>query len=259
MANIILEKRGPIGLITINRPEAMNALDFETYDQFGSALQEVKNDSELRAIIITGKGKSFCAGLDLKAAVQIKALTKLESVRLIKRLQKYFTFEAIDKPVISAVNGHALGNGCDIALACDFVIASEKAKFSMAYTNIGLIPDMGGTFRLPRLVGLPMARRLIFTGETIDAPRALEIGMIEEVVSDDALRDRALAFAEQLAQRPPIALAMAKAAINKALSVDLLTALDFEVSQQMLCLQSEDAAEAMTAFAEKRAPEFTGR
>jgi len=259
MSKIKLSKEDKIALITINRPEVKNALDMETYEAFGSAIKEVKEDSEVRVLVITGAGDSFCSGLDLNFAAAGHTKTVSEMVSSLQQLQDNFSFEKIEKPVIAAVNGYALGNGCDIALASDFVIASEEAKFGMAYTNLGLIPDLGGTFRLPRLVGLAAARELIFTGERIDAGRALEIGMISRVVAPEDLMNNTMEFADKLAKRAPIALAMAKAAIYKGLGVDLSTSLQLESYLQSICLQSSDMVEAVAALMEKREPKFEGR
>ena len=259
MSKIKLSKDDRIAIITINRPEVKNALDMETYEEFVNALKEVKEDSEVRVLVITGAGDSFCSGLDLKFAATTSKKTVSETVASLQRLQASFSFEEIEKPVISAVNGYALGNGCDIALASDFIIASEEAKFGMAYTNLGLIPDLGGTFRLPRLVGLAAARELILTGEQIDARRALEIGMISRVVAPENLMVSTMEFADKLAKRAPIAMAMAKTAINKGLGVDLSTSLQFESYLQSICLQSSDMIEAVTALFEKRAPDFSGK
>ncbi len=259
MGKVTLIKEEKIAVLTINRPDVKNALDLDTYEEFGEAVEEIKRDSDVRVAVITGAGDSFCAGLDLKFAATIKSMSATEVVSLIKRLQEIFTFENVGKPVISAVKGYTLGNGCDIALASDFVIAAENAKIGMIYTNLGLIPDMGGTFRLPRLVGLAMAKELILTGEQIDAKRALEIGMINKVVTAEKLMDETMGFAGKLAGRSPVALAMAKAAINKGLGVDLCVAQDFEAYIQSVCLQSDDVAEAINAFLEKRKPNFKGK
>ncbi len=256
MGKVTLIREDKIAVLTINRPDVKNALDLDTYEEFGEAVEEIKRDSDIRVAVITGAGDSFCAGLDLKFAAKIKSMSAMEVVSLIKRLQGIFAFENVGKPVISAIKGYTLGNGCDIALASDFVIAAEDAKIGMIYTNLGLIPDMGGTFRLPRLVGLAMAKELILTGEQISARRALEIGMINKVVPTEKLMDETMKFAGKLAGRSPIALAMAKAAINKGLGVDLSAAQDFEAYIQNVCLQSDDVTEAISAFLEKRKPNF---
>jgi len=258
MENIILTKEDKIATLSINRPKYKNALNGETYEEFGIAIEDVKNDSDIRVLIITGEGESFCSGLDLNYAGSIKDLSKTEFMKTLKKLQNIFAFEQIDKPVISAVKGYALGNGCDIVLASDFSIAAENAKFSMAYTNLGLIPDLGGTFRLPRLVGVNKAKEIILTGESVDANYAYEIGMINRVVPNDKLMEETMAFAKKLAKRAPIALSLAKMAINNGLGVTLQSSLDNEVYMQNICLQSKDVIEAMMAFFEKREPNFTG-
>lgn len=258
MKKIKLTRENNVGIITINRPDVKNALDMETYDELGAAIEEVSHDSQLRVLLIRGEGDSFCTGLDLKFAATLNHLEPVEFESLVKKLQKVFAFEKLQKPVISAVQGYALGNGCEIALASDFIIAADNAKLAMSYTNLGLIPDLGGTFRLPRLVGLAMARELIYTGKQIDAKQALEIGMVGKVVQQDKLMEESMAFATMLAKRAPFALAMAKAAINKGIGADLDTICDFEASMQTRCIQSNDAKEAISAFLEKRAPVFKG-
>lgn len=259
MKNIILTKEDNIGILTINRPQVKNALNMEAYDDFGKAVEEVAADSNIRAVVINGEGDSFCTGLDLKFASTLNQLTVLEMENLIKRLQHIFAFENLKKPVISAVHGYAMGNGCDIALASDFIVAADNAKFAMAYTNLGLIPDLGGTYRLPKIVGLVKARELILTGRQIDASEALSIGMVLQVVPADQMMTKAMEFANILAKRAPLAMAMAKKAINKGLETDLVTACDFEAALQNICLKSEDVNEAILAFVEKRAPVFKGK
>ena len=258
MEKIILNKVDRIAILTINRPDARNALDLGTYEEFESAIEDVKNDSELRALIITGAGDSFCAGLDLKFAAVVTKMSAAKIIGFIKKLQLIFNFERIKIPVISAVKGYAMGNGCDIALASDFIFAAKDAKFAMTYTNLGLIPDMGGTFRLPKLVGLATARELIMTGDLFDAKRALDIGMVNRVVPVDKLMDETMKFANKLAKRAPLALSMAKSAIYNSLGSDLAKSYDFEAYMQSVCIKSDDVNEAITAFIEKRAPKFKG-
>ena len=259
MKNIRLEKKDNIALLTINRPDLNNALDKETYDEFETAINDIKNDTYVRVLVIAGAGKSFSSGIDLNFAASLNNFSSAEFRILVQKIQNIFLFEKIDKPVISAVRGFALGNGCDIALASDMIFASDNAQFGMAYTNIGLIPDLGGTFRLPRLVGTAMAKEIILTGERINAKKALEIGMVNRVVSDEKLMDETMTFAAKLAKRAPVALALAKKAINNSLGTDLYCALEFETYLQSVCIQSKDVTEAVTAFMEKREPEFTGK
>jgi enoyl-CoA hydratase len=256
--NLILTKENRVALLKLNRAEVRNALDRETYQEFGMAMEEIKNDTQVRVLVITGEGKSFCAGLDLTFAATIKDYSPLQLSSFIKYLQNIFTFESIDKPVISAVNGYAVGNGCDIALASDIIIASEQAKFSMAYTNLGLIPDIGGTFRLSRLVGPAIAKEMILTGDMIDAKRAFDIGMVNRVVPADKLMEEAMAMAQKLAKRPPIALALAKKAVNNGLNADLASSLDLEIALQNICIRSKDLTEALLSAIEKREANYTG-
>ena len=259
MENIMLHKENRIAVLTLNRPKLRNALDMDTYEEIGSAIEDVKNDPELRVLVITGAGDSFCAGLDLNFAAVIKKMSATELIGFIKKLQLIFNFERIKIPVISSVKGYAMGNGCDIALASDFIFAAEDAKFAMAYTNLGLIPDIGGTFRLPKLVGLAVARELILTGDQFDAERALKIGMVNRVMPADKLMDETMKFADKLAKRAPIALSMAKAAIYNSLGSDLYKSFEFEAYMQNICIQSEDVNEAISAFLEKRSPDFKGK
>ncbi|MDY6932640.1 MAG: enoyl-CoA hydratase [Spirochaetota bacterium] len=258
MENIILTKEDQIAILTINRPNFKNALDGKTYEEFGIAIDDVKSDSSIRVLIITGAGDSFCSGLDLSYAASMKDQSMGDFRAGMKRLQSIFNFEEIYKPVIAAVKGYALGNGCDIALASDFIIAGESAKFAMAYTNLGLIPDLGGTFRLPRLVGPAKAKELILTGEKIDAKTALDIGIAGKLVPDEKLMDEANKFAQKLAKRSPIALSLAKKAINNSLGTNLYNSLEYEAYMQNICMNSNDTAEAVMAFLEKREPNFTG-
>jgi len=259
MGKVTLTKENKIAVLTINRPKVKNALDMEAYEEFESGIKEVVSDSEVRVVVITGSGDSFCAGLDLKFAGVLKNMRPMELVGLIKRLQKMFHFEKIGKPIISAVKGYTLGNGCDIALASDFVIAAKDTKMGMVYTNLGLIPDLGGTFRLPRLVGMAKAKELILTGKEIDAEYALKIGMVNKVVPTEKLMDETMALANKLAKRAPIALSLAKAAIVNGLDTDLSSTHDFEAYMQSICIQSDDVTEAVTAFMEKRKPDFKGK
>ncbi len=259
MSKVKLKKEGKIALITINRPEVKNALDIDTYNEFELVLKDVKEDDGIRSVVITGAGDAFCAGLDLKFAASLNGIKPVDAVPLIRRLQTIFTFEDIPKPVISAVNGFALGNGCDIALASDFVFASTNAVFGMVYTNLALIPDLGGTFRLPKLVGLAKAREMILTGDKIGGEEAFRIGLAGKLTEPDKLMDETMAFADRLAKRAPAAIAMSKAAINKGLGSDLITGQQFEAYMQSICLGGGDVVEAITAMLEQREPNFTGK
>ena len=259
LKNIVVEKKENIAKLTLNRPEAMNALDGETYDELWLATEDVRTDNEIRVVIISGTGRAFCAGLDLKYAGTLTKLSLPEFREKLRKIQETFRLERLEKPVIAAINGFALGNGCDLTLACDFRIASEGARFGMTYTQLGIIPDVGGACRLTRLVGVSKAKELIFTGDMIDAKEAQRIGMVDKVVPAENLDSTALDLAKKLAKGAPLAIGLSKKALNAALDTDLKTALEFDLDAQSACLQSEDAREGMTARAEKREPVFKGK
>ena len=259
MDNIILTRENHIAVLKINRPDSKNALDGKTYDEFRSAMEDLKRDTRTRVLIITGVDNAFCAGIDLTYAGDLRQLGQTEFMAMMKTVQSTFCFESLSIPVIAAVNGYALGNGCDIALACDFIYAAQSAVFSMAYTNIAMIPDLGGTFRLTKLVGPSIAKELILTGEKFDAKKGHEIGIVNRVFPDNDLMEETMHFAGKLAQRAPVALAMAKKAINNSHSNDLGSILDFEAYGQSMCIQSKDAEEALNAILQKRKPVFSGK
>ncbi|MBA4369727.1 MAG: hypothetical protein C0403_19040 [Desulfobacterium sp.] len=259
MENILLHQENHIAVLTINRPGFKNALDRKTYDEFALAIETVKSNTRTRVLVITGVDNSFCSGIDLSYAKALTELSQIEFMTMMKKVQATFAFENLSIPVIAAVNGYALGNGCDIALAADFIFSAQSAVFSMAYTNVGMIPDLGGTFRLTRLVGPSIAKELILTGDRFTAQRGLEIGMINRVLPDADLMGSVMGFSEKLAKRAPIAMAMAKKSINNSLASDLTTTLDFEAYNQSLCIKSADSSEAVAAMMEKRLPVFSGR
>jgi len=259
MDRLILEKNEDIATIKINRPDSLNALDGKTYEEFGLVIEDVRMDKDIRVVIITGVGRAFCVGLDLKYAAKMGRMTQPEVRAFIRSIQHTFSFERLEKPVIAAVNGFAMGNGCDIALASDFRIASEDATFEMTYVKLGLIPDLGGTFRLPRLVGMAKAKELILTGERIDAKEAERIGLLNKVVPSDRLESEVSKLAAKLAKGAPIAIGLAKMAINNGIGTDLRSAMEYEVYGQSVCMQTKDMVEAMGAFMGKREPKFKGK
>lgn len=259
MEHILLTREDHIAVLKINRPGSKNALDGKTYDEFKAAMDELKRDTRTRALIITGVDNSFCSGIDLAYAGDLRQLSQTEFMSMMKMVQSTFRFESLSIPVIAAVNGYALGNGCDIALACDFIFAAKSAVFSMAYTNVAMVPDLGGTFRLTKLVGPSIAKELILTGEKFDAEKGHELGIVNRVVPDSDLMKEVMHFAGKLVQRSPIALAMAKKAINNSHGNDLDAILDFEAYNQSLCIKSEDAKEALNAMLQKRKPVFSGK
>jgi len=259
MERLILEKADGVAKIVLNRPEVLNALDLKTFDELAEAVAEVAADRQVRAVIIAGAGRAFCTGIDLSFIHTIASLPAPEFQKKLREMQGILSsLEELNKPVVAAVNGYALGAGCDLALACDLRIASEKAVFGEQYIKVGLMPDLGGTQRLPRVVGVAKAKELIFTGDHVNAQEAYRIGMVNKVVAVDELLPAAETLAKRLAAGPSVAIGMAKRAINKGLDVDLQSGLEYEVYGQSICLQTADVKEGVAAFLEKREPKFKG-
>ena len=255
--NIIFEKKNGIGYVTVNRPEALNALNDSVIEELDSVFRAIDRDDEVRVVIITGAGRAFVAGADI---AQMSRLDGSEGRVMSMRGQKVMEFiEFMDKPVIAAVNGFALGGGNELSMACDIRIASEAAKFGQPEVNLGIIPGYGGTQRLPRLVGRGMAKKLIYSAEIIDAEEAYRIGLVDEVVPADQLMDTAAKLAETIASKAPIAVKMAKAAINNGMNTDLKTGVQFEAEAYTSTFVSEDRVEGMKAFVEKRPAEFKNK
>ena len=245
-----------IGYVTINRPKAMNALNGQVLDELYAAFTEAAADEQVKAVILTGEGKAFVAGADI---AQMNQLDAIEGRALIAKGHKVMNYmESIEKPFI-AVNGFALGGGCELAMACDIRIASEKAKFGQPEVNLGIIPGFGGTQRLPRLVGKGMAKYMIMTAEMISAAEAYRIGLVEKVAAPEELMDEAVKVAKTIASKAPIAIATAKSAINNGFDMDMKSASKFEIETFTAAFGSEDKTEGMAAFLEKRAPEFKNK
>lgn len=251
--NIILEKEDNIAIITFNRPEAMNALNIQTRAEFATAVKDVEEDEAIKVLILTGAGKSFVAGSDIKEFHATTPYGAHNIVRLGSIVEK------LGKPVIAAVNGFCLGGGCEIAMACDLIIASEKAKFGQPEINLGIIPGGGGTQRLQRLVGVCRAKELIFTGDIIRADEADRIGLVNRVVPMDELMTVAKEIAAKIATKSSAALKLAKQAVNKGMQMSLQDGLDYEYEMYALALSLEDKEEGVNAFLEKRKPKFAGR
>lgn len=244
----------------MNRPEVRNAWDPEMVHNLADTLLEVRQDEEVRAVVITGAGKAFSAGGDIKVQKQFLDQpldARLERATIGQWISRHIT--SMEKPVIAAVNGPAVGAACDMALACDIRIASENASFGEVFIRRGLMPDMGGMFFLPRLVGVAKAKELIFTGDIIDAREAERIGLVNKVVPADKLEIATMELARRLASGPTKAIGLAKKVINKSLSTDLETSLDYALQALTICYYTEDHAEATRAFFEKREPRFKGR
>lgn len=251
------ETRGRVAMVTIDRPEKRNALDGQVRCAFLGALDRARRDENVRCVIITGAGeKAFVAGADIS---EFEGRSPVDQWRVMKAPSIFDAVERLPKPVIAAINGYCLGGGMELALACDIRIASSSAKFGQPEVNLGIIPGGGGTQRLPRIVGLGAALRLILSGEIIAADEALRLRLVEEVTEPASLLGRATELAELMASKSPVALAAAKEATRAALSLPLDDGLKLETALFQLCFSSADKAEGVRAFLEKRAAEFTGR
>jgi enoyl-CoA hydratase len=252
--NLLFEVKEGLAFVTVNRPQAMNALNTELLTELGDVFSRIDETDDVRAVILTGAGKAFVAGADIS---QMKDLTVGQSRDMMKKGQWVMELiENIDKPVIAAVNGFALGGGCELAMACDIRFASDKAKFGQPEVNLGIMPAFGGTQRLPRLVGKGMAKYLIFGAEIIDAAEALRIGLVQKVFSADELLAEAEKFARLLITKSPIGLKMAKRAVNAGINLDLPSGVAFELEAYVSAGASEDRREGMAAFLEKRPAVF---
>lgn len=253
--NLLFQAEAGIATLTFNRPKALNALNAELLGELAQALEAVAGDEDIRVLILTGAGdKSFVAGADITELAKCHALqAKLFATRGQHAIQK---LQCLSIPVIAAVNGFALGGGSEIALACDFIYASENAKFGLPEITLGIIPGFGGTQRLPRLIGMNMAKEMIFTGKMLSAAEAKELGMVNKVVAPDALMTEVMATAKSIAQKGKVSLRAAKQVINAGMGVDLKTGCSMEIDAFALCMASPDAKEGTTAFLEKRKAVF---
>ena len=255
--NITLEKESHVALIKINRPKALNALNSETLRELDCRIQEVAEDNEIYAVIITGEGKAFVAGADIAEMQQLNAQKGKEFGRLGNKV--FRKLEKLNKPVIAAVNGFALGGGCELAMACDIRIASSKAKFAQPEAGLGITPGFGGTQRLARIVGEGRAKELIYTCSMINAEEAYRIGLVNKIVEPEALLGEAKAMAEKIAKNAPIAVSECKEAITMGIQMDIESALEYESEAFGMCFATEDQKEGMTAFLEKRDKVFKNR
>jgi len=256
--NTLYEKRDGMATITINRPEAMNALNAETIPEILSRLDDAEKDDNIKVVVITGAGeKAFCAGLDLKPMRDIKVIKAVEISRLGQKLT--LAIEELGKPVIAAINGYALGGGLELSMACDIRIVSEKARVGQPEVNVGLIPGWGGTQRLPRLVGKGIAKELIFTGKMIDAKTAERIGLVNMVVPPEQLMSAVEELAKVIMSKPPIAIKLAKELINSSIETNQRTGLVHEAEAFGILSSTEDYREGVSAFIEKRKPEYKGK
>lgn len=255
--NILVDKQDDILVVTVNRERALNALNKETVSELQRAFSFYWTDESIRCVILTGAGdKAFVAGADISEIQDLDVRTgsdfSAHGLYLMKTIQNF------PHPVIGAINGFALGGGCELAMACDIRLASDKAKLGQPEVNLGVIPGFGGTQRLPRLVGRGKAMQLILTGEMIDAREALRVGLVEEVVPHDKLMDRAMEIAKLICAKAPLAIKAAKECINRGLEVSLTVGCDLEKANWAQVCGSGDKNEGTEAFLEKRKPQFTG-
>ena len=253
---ILLERRGPVAILRFNRPDKLNAMSSKMKDEIIAALHDLELDDAIRVAVLTGAGdKAFVAGADIN---EFKGRTSIEQWDLY---QEPFLYDAVDrftKPVIAMINGYCLGGGCELALACDIRIASERAQLGQPEINIGIIPGGGGTQRLPRVVALGKAMELILTGDRISATEAHRIGLVDEVVAHDQLESKTMEIANRIADKSPIAVRLAKQAVKASTRMGLDAGLRYEQSLFSLVFATHDKEEGVRAFLEKRPPKWTG-
>lgn len=257
--NVILEKEGKLAILTINRPKALNALNAETVKDIEMAIEDLSQDNNIQVVILTGSGKkSFVAGADIK---EMKDMNVMDGRKWALYANGVFRkIETLNKPIIAAVNGYALGGGCEISMACDIRLASKNAKFGQPESGLGITPGFGGTQRLARHVGMGIAKEMIYTAKLIDAEEAHRIGLVNKVVEQDQLLDEAKKLANAIMKNAPIAVKLCKQAINRGMQVDIDTAVTFESELFGECFSTEDQTEGMEAFVEKRKEKnFTNR
>jgi enoyl-CoA hydratase/carnithine racemase len=258
--HIIVENESGITKITLNRPEKLNAFVGHMRRDLAEALEQAGSDRSARVVILTGAGRAFCAGGDVAFMAELIARQDSEEFsRMLGAARRVVTaIRQITKPVIAAVNGPASGAGCNLALACDLRIASTEATFSQSFAKVGLHPDWGGTYFLPRLVSSNKACEMFFLGDAIDADEALRLGLVNRVCAPEALETTVQELAQRLSEAPPIAIAAAKQAVHMSLNSNLDEMLRYETEAQLRCFESEDGREGISAFLEKRPPKFTG-
>jgi len=256
-ANILVEKKENIGIIKINRPNNLNALNKDTVLELTKAVEELEKDKNIKVAILTGEGKAFIAGADIK---QMKDMNASEAKKFAEMGHNLLmNIEKSRLPFIAAVNGYALGGGCEVMMACDICIAAANAKIGQPEINLGIHPGFGGTQRLPRFVGRMKAKELLLTGDNIDANEAHRIGLVNMVVPDDKIMEEAIKTANKIASKSTVQTDFIKALVNRGMEVDLNKACELEISYFSKSFQTEDQKEGMIAFLEKRKPNFKGK
>jgi enoyl-CoA hydratase len=253
--NVLIEKDGPVAIVTLNRPQQLNALSYDLVKDLSLAMQDFDHDDEVRVIIVTGGEKVFAAGADIKEMADRGPF----DARIQERLAYRDQINKISKPVIAAVSGFALGGGCELAMSSDIIIATETARFGQPEVNLGIIPGSGGTQRLPRIVGKHRAMEMVLAGEFLNAAEAERLGLVNRVVPVELLLEEAKGLAKKIASKPALAIKAAKEAVLKAANTALDEGLEFERKAFYLLFASEDRKEGMKAFLEKRKPVFTGK
>lgn len=256
--NILLERDKGIATLTINRPKSLNALNKETLEEMLACCKEISEDRSVQVVIITGAGeKAFVAGADISFMQGLDAAGGKKFGRLGHAVAR--TIENLPQPVIAAINGFALGGGCELALACDIRLASDNAKFGQPEVNLGVIPGFGGTQRLPRLIGKGLANELLFSGNIIDAAEACRIGLVNRVISQEKLMDECRELALKICSRGPAAVRLCKEAVNNGMEMDLNRACSYEGDLFAFCFAGDEQKEGMSAFLEKRTPNFQNK
>lgn len=261
-ADIRVEKKDGIVLLTLNRPDRLNAVTWDSWQEITQAVGRLEEDDEARVLVVTGSGRGFCSGTDLAAAAAAGGVAPpggSRSERLRSRYLAAADILACPKPSIAAVNGVAAGGGLSLCLACDIRIASQEARFSAIWSRRALVPDFGCSYILPRIVGMSKALELMYTGQMIDAQEALAIGLVSQVVAAEELMPTALALAERIAKGPPMAIELAKRLAYRGWRQEVEAQVEYEEHLQRLCIESEDAQEGVRSFLEKREPVFKGR
>ena len=256
-SKLVVEKENGIAIVKINNPQTLNALNSTILGELDTLFTELENDSSISVIILTGEGKAFVAGADI---TEMSSMDAAEGKAFGEKGAKVFRkIELLSKPVIAAVNGYALGGGCELAMCCDIRIASAKAKFGQPEVGLGITPGFSGTQRLPRLVGMGKAKELIFTAEAINADEACRIGLVNSVAEPEELMNTAVAMAEKIAGKAPAAVKYSKESINRGMQCSMDEAINIEANLFGLCFATEDQKEGMKAFMEKRKAKFNNK